>query len=57
MSNYNSLQRKNLKQYRKKEKLQALMKYLLNYGRQENLTVFFFNYAMLYINKAQLRNG
>ena len=43
-------------QYKKKlksEKLQALIKYLLKCERQENLMMYFFNYAMLCINKAQ----
>ena len=39
------------------EKLKASTKYLLKYGRQEDLTTYLFDYAMLTINKIQKRNG
>ena len=32
------------------------MKYLLNYEKQENMTTYFFDYAMLCTNKSQYRN-
>ena len=41
---------------RKAEKLQASMKYLLRYGRQENLMTCVFIDVTLYINKTQKRN-
>ena len=37
----------------KAEKLQVLMKYSQKYGRQENLMISFFDFAMLYINKIE----
>ena len=37
----------------KAEKVQATMKYLLEYRRQENLMTYFFDYAMLSKNKTQ----
>ena len=46
----------NLTQYWKKlkvEKLQALTKYLLKYGWEENLTTYFFDYVTLSINRTQ----
>ena len=42
-----------LEQFIKVEKLQALRKYLLKYGKQVHLMTYFFNYAMQFINKTQ----
>ena len=53
-SNLDSLRRKNLTSYWKKfkeEMLKASMKYLLKYQKQENLTIYFFDYATQSINK------
>ena len=41
---------------KKAEKLQASTIYLLKYGKQENLKIYFFDYTMLCINKTQQRN-
>ena len=46
-----------LKKKIKAEKLQTSTKYPLNLERQENLTTYLFDYAMLSISKTHLRNG
>ena len=45
-----------LKNKLKIEKLLASMKYPPKFGRQENLTTYFFDYATLSMKKSQLRN-
>ena len=40
----------------KAEKLLASTKYLLKFGRQENLTTCFFDYLKQFINKTRLKN-
>ena len=41
----------------KTEKLPTLTKYLMKFGRQDNLTTYFSNNTTQSINKAQQRNG
>ena len=39
--------------FKKKEKLQASRKYHQKYGKQGNLMTYFYDFALLYINKSQ----